>query len=242
VTTKTRNADEAAPVAADDNLDELRARIARIEKRNNNIEAVGKLARHAATLEESRHGYIEDVDAADAQCVAVEAALAQVAANPKSTLEDLFRAYVPPLCADGRRNAIAAETAAQLEMADPLPNNPLSAAYQSRRPRYERQHKGMSFTQFVDQVVERWVTGEMVTARAEWLGRLTKIQDAAEQQARNAAKHQRRPHRRRRTRIVHRPLRGRRCPTRRRRDAPAGAAANVRRRGRRQAADHRLTH
>jgi hypothetical protein len=47
----------------------------------------------------------------------------------------------------------------------------------------------MSFAQFVDQVVERWVTGEMVAARAEWLAGLGRIVDAAEQQARDAAEH-----------------------------------------------------
>jgi hypothetical protein len=193
VTTKTKTADtEAAPVGADDDIDELRAKIARIENRNNNIDTSAKLAGQAARLTESRRAYIEEPDAANAAYESVQAELNKVWGDPTSTLHDLFDVYKTVALADGRRNAIAAATAEALEAADELPTNPLSGAYQSRRPRYERKHdprvdSRQTFQAFVESAIQHWVGLDMVAARSRWQTKLSGIVDAAEAKTREAA-------------------------------------------------------
>src|SRR5271166_4408444 len=172
--------------------DELRAELERRERFNANVDDTARLARHSARLTESRRGYIEDVDAADAECQAAEAALDKVWADPSSSLEHLFAAYVAVMRVDGRRAAVAAATADQLEMLDELPQSPLSGAPQSRRPRFERKHDprldpAQSFSAFIDSAVAHWVGLDMAGARNGWLDRLDGITASAAQQARAAA-------------------------------------------------------
>jgi hypothetical protein len=167
--------------------DALRAEIARREQRQSNLDNVVRQARHGARLTEARCAYIEGPDAANADCEAAETALAKVVATPDATLEELFAAYTAALRADGRRNAVAAATADQLEMLDKLPQNPLSGTYQSRQPRHPRRHKGQKFADFIDTVIDQRVIAEMVSARNEWQEKLTKITNAAEAEARAAA-------------------------------------------------------
>ena len=167
----------------------LRAELDRRAQRHANTDASVKLAGHGARLTEGRRGYVEDVDAADAECQAVEAALAQVAANPKSALEDLFRAYVPALCLMVGAPPSPPKPLPELAVATPCRAIHSRAHHSHGGHATNAEHKAMSFAQFVDRVVEGWVTSEMVAARNEWLGKLTAITDRAESDARAAAEH-----------------------------------------------------